>query len=398
MTLQSNKLLAPDANGKVTFLQGNTRLTRGAFGEISIAVYEGKHLCVVKSIAQALDMGGIGEKTNPPQLLQSVRNEILALRTLSDGHPNIVTFLGLASRTDPLMSGSLDLIFEYNPIDLYTVIKWRGASLPIDSVLFITREILSSLHHCHSNGIVHRDVTPKNFLLSQAGRVQLCDFGLAKICPQPPEKGESPSEANVDDTKALCTLYYRPPELLLGGAATHASVDMYSCGLVLAEVLTGKPLLAGKSILDQLHRTFQLFGTPNPGKDTWVHQLPDFEKVTFHHYDAKPLGTVIPRASECPPLDSLLRGMLVMDPSQRLDARDALQVLPTLSVESVSALIPTECKSDLLEGASFELCQEKAIALAARKRTFCKAIAGAILEKEMNLKEACQYLSTLTNS
>jgi serine/threonine protein kinase len=378
---------------------GNAMLAKGAFGEISVAILieqQRKQLVVVKTIGQAVAGGGFGS-TATKQLTQEICNEILALRILSDGHPNIVTFLGLTASTNQMLPSALCLVFEYSPIDLHTVIMRRRQTLPFDMIRFVTKEILSALQHCHSRGILHRDVTPKNLLISTQGRIQLCDFGLARPCPLLLDGyllEESLSNSRNTD-KGMCTLYYRPPEILLGGAAVLGSVDMYSCGLIVAELVTGQPLFAGKNVLDQIHRTFQILGTPSLATDEWVQKLADFAKVSFKHYDPQPLENVLPRASECPHLVDLINSLVRLDPSQRLTSKAALEhafCCEELLTISAVDLIPTECKSFISSKASMEMAEQEALSLAASRRAWNnnKQTLGESSTRRRTLQDALQ--------
>ena len=76
--------------------------------------------------------------------------------------------------------------------------------------------------------------------MSTTGHIKLCDFGLAR--PYPTENDSQGQE----DARGLCTLYYKLPELMLGGSAAMPAVDNYSAGLVLAELISGFPLFFGK--------------------------------------------------------------------------------------------------------------------------------------------------------
>lgn len=367
---------------------GNATLARGTFGEVCVAMdAKREKLLVVKTIAQAVS-GGLGAPKK--RLRQEVANEIVALRMLN-GHDNIVSFAGLAETSDEMMPSALCLVFEYCPIDLCTVIaRWR-ASISFGTVRFIAHEILSALHHCHSNGIIHRDVTPKNLLISERGRIRLCDFGLARPCPHLLEGQNGTETTDNDDSKAMCALYYRPPENLLGGPAVHDSFDMYSCGLVIAELITGRPLFPGKNVLDQLHRTFQVLGTPD-ASDGWVQSLPDFTRVSFRQYHPQPLEQVLPRAAECSTLLSLLQSLIALDPRQRKSAGAVLQDESykfSPMARSALDLIPTECKGVIFSHSSIEIAEEEALSLAASRR-LCKHHDYAETGGMKSLQEALQ--------
>jgi serine/threonine protein kinase len=144
--------------------------------------------------------------------------------------------------------------------------------------------------------------------------------------------------AGESGTKGLCTLHYRPPEILLGGSASHPSVDMYSTGIVLAELIGGKTLWAGQNILDQLSIIFDAIGTPD--EITWpaVKDLPDYGKLTFTKKTPKPWDVILPRAAECPPLFSIMSQLIVLNPMERLSAKQASSQLSAVESSSTSIL------------------------------------------------------------
>ena len=172
-----------DFDADVRFIRstGNATLARGAFGEVRIATdLKCERLLVIKTITQAIS-GGFGVPKK--RLRQEVANEIISLRILSD-HDNIVSFSGLAVSSEESMPSALCLIFEYCPIDLYTVVSRRRASLSFDTIRFIANEILSALYHCRSsNGIIHRDLTPRNLLILERGKVLLVRLWPSEVLP-----------------------------------------------------------------------------------------------------------------------------------------------------------------------------------------------------------------------
>jgi cyclin-dependent kinase 12/13 len=105
------------------------------------------------------------------------------------------------------------------------------------------QQLLSGLDHCHSNGVLHRDMKASNVLIDSDGVLKLADFGLA-TCFDP--DNQQPL------TSRVATLWYRPPELLLGTTKYAPSVDMWSTGCILAELLAGKPILPGRT---EVHAT-----------------------------------------------------------------------------------------------------------------------------------------------
>jgi len=113
-------------------------------------------------------------------------------------------------------------------------------------------QVARSLAYIHSLGICHRDIKPQNLLLNtKTHDVKLCDFGSAKILI----KGE-PNVAYI------CSRYYRAPELVFEATEYSTSIDIWSLGCVMAELLLGKPLFPGDSGVDQLIEIIKILGTP----------------------------------------------------------------------------------------------------------------------------------------
>ena len=100
------------------------------------------------------------------------------------------------------------------------------------------QQILRGLEHCHSLGILHRDIKGANILVDSNGSLKIADFGLATIV--------NPSKKHPL-TSRVVTLWYRAPELLLGATDYGAAIDLWSVGCILAELFTGKPIMPGRT-------------------------------------------------------------------------------------------------------------------------------------------------------
>jgi serine/threonine protein kinase len=99
-------------------------------------------------------------------------------------------------------------------------------------------QLLSGLEHCHTRGVLHRDIKGSNLLLDNMGTLKIADFGLASFF-DPNHKQPM--------TSRVVTLWYRPPELLLGATDYGVGVDLWSAGCILAELLAGKPIMPGRT-------------------------------------------------------------------------------------------------------------------------------------------------------
>ncbi len=174
------------------------------------------------------------------------------------------------------------------------------------------QQLLKGIAFCHGHRVLHRDLKPQNLLIDKAGVLKLADFGLARAFGVPVRTY----------THEVVTLWYRAPEILLGGKQYSTPVDIWSIGCIFAEMITRTPLFPGDSEIDQLFRIFRLLGTPNETIWPGVSQYPDY-KSTFPQWQQQALGKVI---KDVDPLGlDLLGKMLAYEPSKRISARDALK-------------------------------------------------------------------------
>ena len=145
------------------------------------------------------------------------------------------------------------LSFEFVEHDLAGLLSaTRRRGMRPGQMKRVVLQLFSALAHCHERGVLHRDVKGSNLLVDNDGNVKLADFGLATR--RLPEDREPL-------TSAVVTLWYRPPELLLGATKYDEGVDMWSAGCLLAELLLGKPAFQGQTEVEQLHRIFQTCGS-----------------------------------------------------------------------------------------------------------------------------------------
>uniref|UniRef100_A0A452Y6G5 non-specific serine/threonine protein kinase n=1 Tax=Aegilops tauschii subsp. strangulata TaxID=200361 RepID=A0A452Y6G5_AEGTS len=188
-----------------------------------------------------------GEMVAIKKVLQDRRyknRELQLMRSMI--HSNVVSlkhcFFSTTSR-DELF---LNLVMEYVPETLYRVLKHYSNAkqgMPLIYVKLYTYQLFRGLAYIHTvPGVCHRDVKPQNVLVDPlTHQVKICDFGSAKVLVA--------GEPNIS---YICSRYYRAPELIFGATEYTTSIDIWSAGCVLAELLLGQPLFPGESAVDQL--------------------------------------------------------------------------------------------------------------------------------------------------
>ncbi|KAH0436588.1 hypothetical protein IEQ34_026370 [Dendrobium chrysotoxum] len=183
-----------------------------------------------------------------PDSVRFMAREILIIRRLN--HHNIMKLDGLITSRS---SCSIYLVFEYMEHDLAGLSSSPDIRFSESQVKCYMQQLLSGLEHCHSRGIIHRDIKSANLLVNNEGILKIADFGLSNFF----------NPANRQLTGRVVTLWYRPPELLLGATEYEPSVDMWSVGCVFAELFLKKPALQGKTEVEQIHKIFKLCGSPS---------------------------------------------------------------------------------------------------------------------------------------
>ncbi|CAK9148025.1 unnamed protein product [Ilex paraguariensis] len=183
-----------------------------------------------------------------PESVRFMAREIMILRRLD--HPNIIKLEGLITSR---LSCSMYLVFEYMEHDISGLLSCPDIKFSEAQVKCYLKQLLSGLEHCHSRSVMHRDIKGANLLVNNEGVLKVADFGLANFCN---------SGHRQPLTSRVVTLWYRPPELLLGSTDYEASVDLWSVGCVFAELLLGRPILQGRTEVEQLHKIFKLCGSP----------------------------------------------------------------------------------------------------------------------------------------
>ena len=229
---------------------------------------------------------------------------------LSCSHENIVPLKEI------VVGKSLESIFlvmEYCEQDLASLIDNMQTPFSESQVKCIFVQLLRGLKYLHSNFIVHRDLKVSNLLMTDNGCLKIADFGLARLFGFPLRPM----------TPKVVTLWYRAPELLLNSPQQTTSIDMWSAGCILGELLAHKPLLPGKSEINQIELVIDLLGTPNDKIWPGFSSLPMIQEFTLKSQPYNNLKHKFPWISGSGL--RLLNFLFMYDPTKRASAEECLQ-------------------------------------------------------------------------
>ncbi|VDD95073.1 unnamed protein product [Enterobius vermicularis] len=232
--------------------------------------------------------------------------EVSLLRDLR--HANIVTLHDII-HTERLLT----LVFEYVDRDLKQYLDDCHENVSMHNVRLFTVQLLRGLAYCHRRRILHRDLKPQNLLINDIGELKLADFGLARAKSVPTKTYSN----------EVVTLWYRPPDVLLGSTDYSTHIDMWGVGCILFEMISGRALFPGSSVEEQLSLIFRLLGTPTSRTHPTLCSFPAFRPYRFPRDYPTYLPSICPRIDQTA-LDLLLR-LLQYEGRSRITAAAALE-------------------------------------------------------------------------
>lgn len=254
-------------------------------------------------------------------------NPIVALRTMREirilahfNHPNI---LGIESvQCEGGRFSDIYICLELCDADLNHLIHGTKQKLTDFQMQCITYQILRGLLCLHTAHVIHRDLKPGNVLVTSNGVVKIGDLGLSRCVGS---DGDDRDEEVL--TEYVVTRWYRAPEVVLTACRYTNSVDVWSLGCILAEMLTKRRLFEGKDSLDQIRTILVVLGTPPPSDLNWI-SADSVARKFIDQCDRSSNGEAFRQILKWPGANpvsmNLVARMLCFDPAKRISVEQAL--------------------------------------------------------------------------
>ena len=212
---------------------------------------------------------------NSEEFIRRFHREAQSATSLA--HPNIVSIYDVGEEESIYY-----IVMEHVKGQTLKQYIQTNSPVPIEEALLIMEQITSAISHAHQNHIIHRDIKPQNILLDQRGNVKITDFGIAMAL----------SATSITQTNSvLGSVHYLSPEQARGGVANHQS-DIYSLGIVMFELLTGRLPFSGESAVSIALKHLQ---SETPSLRRWNPNIPQSvenivlkatAKDPFHRYES----------------------------------------------------------------------------------------------------------------
>lgn len=232
-------------------------------------------------------------------------------------HENIVSLHHFFRPLSSVAFNDIYLVMDLYDTDLHRIIQSKQP-LTNEHHQYFMVQAMRGLKYLHESRVMHRDLKPSNFLVNGDCTLAICDFGMARD-DQLDDEGHM-----VELTQYVVTRWYRPPEVLgMGPKQYTTAVDVWSMGLIFAELLGGKPLLPGMDYISQLLMIVRLLGAPTEEEMEFL--CPD-AKSFINRYTVQKGKSFAEIFSSAPPdAVDLLSHLIAFHPSKRFTTKEALE-------------------------------------------------------------------------
>ncbi|TPX69647.1 hypothetical protein SpCBS45565_g02324 [Spizellomyces sp. 'palustris'] len=285
------------------------RIGKGTFGEVTIATHkETQRKVALKRIIVHKEKDGLP--------ITAVR-EINILKGLR--HKSVIELLGMAvakGNPDEYEPATIYMIFPYMNHDLVGLLENRHVSLEPNQIKSFTKQLLEGVAYLHRNHFLHRDLKSSNILIDNEGNLKIADFGLAR--------SYNTADKTIELTPNVITLWYRPPELLLGHKTYTSAVDMWGVGCIFAEMWDRKAIFKGETEVELLDKILTVCGTPDAKAWPEFSKLAASASIRPKQESRKVLDIYKPDRLDFQTID-LLNTFLVLNPARRPTAEAALK-------------------------------------------------------------------------
>ena len=270
------------------------KLGEGTYG----CVYKGKDSNQDKIVAIKYIYNDVTNEGIDPLVLR----EMSIMKSLD--HINIIKLFDVL-----FLKKSNVFVMEYMNASLSDLLK--GRRIAPDLMQSYAFQLLCGVHYMHSHRVIHRDLKPSNILLNSEGILKITDFGLSRYFSIPFGR-YSPN---------IVTPGYKAPELLFHNEIYDLSVDIWSVGCIIAEMVVGYPIFAGHTPMDSIRKIFEIIGIPDHQLKNEFH---DLENVDINISEYQYIGLSNTLGTSDVALLDLLSKLLNLDFRRRITAKEAL--------------------------------------------------------------------------
>lgn len=243
-----------------------------------------------------------------------ILREVKLLRHFN--HDNIIQILDMYPPDHPDFD-DIYIVTDLMETDLHRVIYSKQV-LNDEHHQYFAYQILRGMFYLHTANVVHRDLKPSNILVNKNCDLKICDFGLAR--------GFGNDEDDPSLTDYVVTRWYRAPEVVLLASEYTKSIDVWSVGCILCELIGRKPIFTGKDHLDQIKKILAVIGTPSEVDMEWL-PVKSPARVFIKKVpvcNKHPWKEVYPKATDAA-VEAIER-MLTFSPTKRATVPDCLSL------------------------------------------------------------------------